>query len=49
MSRDNAHLRDILDSARAIRAYIAGVSKKEFEVNLEKQDAVIRRYAIIGI
>ena len=44
MSRDNAYLRDILDSARAIRDYLAGVSREQFEANSEKQDAVIRRY-----
>ncbi|MGA2663279.1 MAG: DUF86 domain-containing protein [Verrucomicrobiota bacterium] len=48
MSKDNAYLRDILDSARAIRGYLAGVSQEQFEANLEKQDAVIRRYAIMG-
>jgi len=48
MSKDSAYLRDILDSARAIRNYLAGVSREQFEANLEKQDAVIRRYAIMG-
>ncbi len=48
MSKDNAYLRDILDSARAIRSYPAGVSRKQFEANSEKQDAVIRRYAVMG-
>jgi uncharacterized protein with HEPN domain len=48
MSKDNAYLRDILDSAKAIRSYLAGLSREQFESNLEKQDAVIRRYALIG-
>ena len=48
MSKDNAYLRDILDSARAIRSYLAGVSREQFEANMEKQDAVIRRYAVMG-
>jgi uncharacterized protein with HEPN domain len=48
MSKDNAYLRDILDSARAIRSYLAGVSREQFEANSEKQDAVIRRYAVMG-
>ena len=48
MSKDNAYLRDILDSARAIRNYLAGVSRQQFEANSEKQDAVIRRYAVMG-
>jgi uncharacterized protein with HEPN domain len=48
MSKDNAYLRDILDSARAIRSYLADVSREQFEANSEKQDAVIRRYAVMG-
>lgn len=48
MSRDNAYLRDILDSARAIRRYLDGVSREEFEATSEKQDAVIRRFEIMG-
>jgi uncharacterized protein with HEPN domain len=48
MSKDNAYLRDILDSARAIRSYLAGVSREQFGANSEKQDAVIRRYAVMG-
>jgi uncharacterized protein with HEPN domain len=48
MSRDNAHLRDILDSARAIRRYLEGISRVEFETATEKQDAVIRRFEIMG-
>ncbi len=38
---------DILESCEAIREYILGVSKKQFLVSREKQDAVIRRIAII--
>lgn len=48
MSRDNAYLTDILNSARSIISYIQGMSQEQFEQNVEKQDAVIRRYAIIG-
>jgi uncharacterized protein with HEPN domain len=48
MSKDNAYLRDILDSARAIRRYLSGVKQEDFEANPEKQDAVIRRYEIMG-
>jgi uncharacterized protein with HEPN domain len=43
MSKDNAYLRDILDSARAIRSYLAGVSREQFEANSEKQDGVNAR------
>lgn len=48
MSRDNAHLRDILDSALAIRRYLDGIGREQFEQNAEKQDAVIRRFEIMG-
>jgi uncharacterized protein with HEPN domain len=41
-------LRDLLDSALNIRAYLDGVSREAFRVNLEKQDAVLRRFEIIG-
>jgi uncharacterized protein with HEPN domain len=39
---------DILDSILLIENYIEGISKNEFELNEEKQDAVIRRLEIIG-
>ncbi|MBI5396603.1 MAG: DUF86 domain-containing protein [Verrucomicrobia bacterium] len=41
-------LRDILDSAKAIQAYIAGLTREQFMANPEKQDAVLRRFEIIG-
>ncbi|MCX7826004.1 MAG: DUF86 domain-containing protein [Verrucomicrobiae bacterium] len=41
-------LRDMLDSAKAIRQYLAGVTRDQFFDNLEKQDAVLRRFEIIG-
>lgn len=41
-------LRDILDSAEAIRDYLASVSREAFFSNREKQDAVLRRLEIIG-
>lgn len=44
----NALLRDILDSARAIRSYLAGVSREAFLANPEKQDAILRRFEVIG-
>ncbi len=46
--RQNGSLRDMLDSAKAIRNYLAGVSRPEFFANPEKQDAVLRRFEIIG-
>ncbi|MGB8354401.1 MAG: DUF86 domain-containing protein [Chthoniobacteraceae bacterium] len=41
-------LHDILDSALKIREYFAGISREDFMVNVEKQDAVLRRFEIIG-
>ena len=41
-------LRDILDSAESIRAYMAGIDRDSFMANPEKQDAVLRRFEIIG-
>ena len=46
--RQNGLLRDILDSALSIRAYLAGVDRAGFMANAEKQDAVLRRFEIIG-
>ncbi|HUG12376.1 MAG TPA: HepT-like ribonuclease domain-containing protein [Opitutaceae bacterium] len=43
-----ALLRDLLDSARAIRRYLFGHSKEAFLADMEKQDAVLRRFEIIG-
>lgn len=39
---------DILACIEKIEEYLEGVSEKEFEINSEKQDAVIRRIEIIG-
>jgi uncharacterized protein with HEPN domain len=41
-------LRDILDSALVIKTYLEGVSEAVFMQNTEKQDAVLRRFEIIG-
>lgn len=50
MLSDKQHglLRDILDSAAVIKTYLAGVSQSSFMQNTEKQDAVLRRFEIIG-
>ena len=42
-------LLDILESARSIQNYLAGVSRERFMANEEKQDAVLRRFEIIGV
>lgn len=41
-------LRDILNSACLIRNYLDGVSREQFLADSEKQDAVLRRFEIIG-
>ena len=48
MKRDDAYLLDILESAKSIRTYVAGLTAEEFKRNEEKQDAVNRRFEIIG-
>jgi uncharacterized protein with HEPN domain len=44
----NVYLDDIIESIEHIERFVAGVPQTEFEANVEKQDAVIRRLAIIG-
>ena len=41
-------LEDILACIQKIEEYLEGITEKEFEVNSEKQDAIIRRIEIIG-
>jgi len=41
-------LRDMLDSAKAIRHYVTDVTHDQFLGDSEKQDAVLRRLEIIG-
>ena len=48
MSRDNTHLKDILNATQAIRRFSAGVSKEDFIANEEKYEAVNRKFEIIG-
>jgi uncharacterized protein with HEPN domain len=48
MRKDNAYLADILDAAKAIRRFIAGVSLDDFKANEEKYEAVNRKFEIIG-
>lgn len=38
---------DILTSARLAREYVAGLSYDDFQANIEKQDAVVRRLEVI--
>ena len=48
MDRDRACLLDILGSTRAIRSYVKGISRREFLVNQQVQDSVVRRIEIMG-
>lgn len=41
-------MRDMLESARSIQRYVAGVSHERFMADAEKQDAVLRRFEVIG-
>ncbi len=44
----NIYLEHILESCNDITTYIEDITKKDFFSSREKQDAVIRRIAIIG-
>lgn len=48
MSRDKLYLRDILDSATLIQSHLAGLTRETFQSDIKTQDAVIRRFEIIG-
>jgi uncharacterized protein with HEPN domain len=48
MSRDKAHLADILYAAQAIRRFVDGITKEQFLANEEKYEAVNRKFEIMG-
>ena len=48
MSKDNAYLEDMLEAAKAIQRFTAGVSREAFKGNEEKYEAVNRKFEIIG-
>ncbi|MEO0706653.1 MAG: DUF86 domain-containing protein [Cyanobacteria bacterium J06649_5] len=48
MSRDTSALVDILEAIQLINQYIKGINQEQFEENVEKQDAILRRIPIIG-
>ncbi len=48
MERDLQSLLDMVQSAQVIMAYVAGRSRDDFVADLQLQDAVIRRFLIIG-
>jgi len=48
MRKDNAYLEDILEAAKAVRRFIAGINLDDFKANEEKYEAVNRKFEIIG-
>jgi uncharacterized protein with HEPN domain len=48
MLRDDAYMLDILDSARIALQHVAGKTQRDFDTDIQCQDAVIRRFEIIG-
>ena len=48
MLRDKLYLRDILDLAVLIQSHLAGQTREAFQADIKTQDAVIRRFEIIG-
>lgn len=42
------YVKDILDSMVLIEKYVKGINYKDFEKYIEHQDAVMRRFEIIG-
>ncbi|MBN2043445.1 MAG: DUF86 domain-containing protein [Anaerolineales bacterium] len=48
MTRDKSLIFDIHDACELILKFIEGVTFKQFEMDIMRQDAVIRRIEIIG-
>lgn len=48
MQRDKTYLVDILEAAKLVLEYISGKDKAAFLIDTQCQDAVVRRFAIIG-
>ena len=48
MNRDLAAVADIVESARKVCEYVAGVPRREFIENVQLQDSVVRRLLVIG-
>ena len=44
----DAYLHDMLEAARLIRDYVAGVTFEDFWHNSEKRDAVALRISVLG-
>ena len=48
MPRDHEYLTDIFESCRLVKSYTSDITKDEFLDDVKCQDAVIRRFEIIG-
>ena len=48
MDRDTGSILDILESARTILVYVAGITRQDFLRDTQVQDSVVRRLEIIG-
>ncbi|MGB7058857.1 MAG: DUF86 domain-containing protein [Geitlerinemataceae cyanobacterium] len=48
MARDKESLLDIVEAIEKILAYTKGIRFEEFQIDDEKQDAVLRRILVIG-
>ncbi len=48
MQKDNAYLEDVLEAAKAVQRFTAGISLEDFKSNEEKYEAVNRKFEIIG-
>ena len=47
-SRDLAYVLDVLNAARAVQSFMAGVDKATFEQDLMRQSAVVRQIEVMG-
>jgi len=48
MQRDKEYLLDILEAGKLVISYVGKMTKDEFLDDIQCQDAVIRRFEIIG-
>jgi len=48
MSRDQAAIVDIIEAIKQIFQYVDQVDQQALAINIEKQDAILRRITIIG-
>jgi len=47
-AEQKTYWRDILDAAERIRSYTVGTSQEQFLSDVKTQDAVLRRFEIVG-